>query len=211
MPSRTRTAVPVSIQERRILRSSTRIDEEQVALVMEDESDLTPLEDEVPKQPPHARRKKATPKMVAVEDEQVPNVSMSRGARKRTQIVDNAEDEPGVPSNKRKRACKPEPVYIIPDVEKKQTTFRGRLGIAFATYLIFARLTLLCRICLFKHRPTEYEARERDHILFQNMSVSHIMTGRNSLSYLAGIELTLSRRMVLIGSRISVDRMQKTY
>ncbi|KAG2015431.1 endonuclease Uve1 [Coprinopsis cinerea AmutBmut pab1-1] len=39
------------------------------------------------------------------------------------------EDEQPKP-NKRKRKVREEPVYIIPDVEKKTTTFKGRLGYA---------------------------------------------------------------------------------
>ncbi|CAA7260569.1 unnamed protein product [Cyclocybe aegerita] len=35
----------------------------------------------------------------------------------------------GAAKPKRKRAPIPEPVYVIPDVEKKETTFKGRLGI----------------------------------------------------------------------------------
>ncbi|KIJ18576.1 hypothetical protein PAXINDRAFT_110020 [Paxillus involutus ATCC 200175] len=51
---------------------------------------------------------------------------------KRSQDVDDSsalERDEG-PPKKRKRAAKPEPVYVIPDVEKKETTFRGRLGYA---------------------------------------------------------------------------------
>ncbi|KAF9452757.1 UV-endonuclease UvdE [Macrolepiota fuliginosa MF-IS2] len=44
----------------------------------------------------------------------------------------NEGDEEFVLENKprRKRQPKPEPVYIIPDVERKDTTFKGRLGYA---------------------------------------------------------------------------------
>lgn len=41
-------------------------------------------------------------------------------------------DEEFVPEKSRKkRQLKPEPVYIIPDVEHKETTFKGRLGAHF--------------------------------------------------------------------------------
>ena len=42
----------------------------------------------------------------------------------------NDQDEEFVPDKKprRRQAPKPEPVYVIPDVEHKETTFKGRLG-----------------------------------------------------------------------------------
>jgi len=41
----------------------------------------------------------------------------------------NARDSPFEPKSPRKKpAPKKEPVYIIPDVARKETTFRGRLG-----------------------------------------------------------------------------------
>jgi UV DNA damage endonuclease len=49
--------------------------------------------------------------------------------KRQAPLMDNAElsdDQP--PKKKRKRAPKPEPVYVIPEVERKKTTFRGRLG-----------------------------------------------------------------------------------
>ena len=47
--------------------------------------------------------------------------------KKRILGKDDPDYENARPS-KRKRGPPPEPVYIIPDVEKKRTTFRGRLG-----------------------------------------------------------------------------------
>jgi UV DNA damage endonuclease len=42
------------------------------------------------------------------------------------------EDDDVLKKNPRKkRSLKPEPVYDIPDVERKETTFRGRLGLQF--------------------------------------------------------------------------------
>ncbi|KAF8557640.1 UV-endonuclease UvdE [Imleria badia] len=127
MTHRTRASVSATIQQRRVLRPRTRIDEE-----LEDESDLTPLE-EVPKKQPRAQRKTAAPKKVALEGEQMPGeegqVTRSK-SRKRKQVPEDAAIDSKVPPKKRQRACKPEPLYIIPDVEKKVTTFRGRLGYA---------------------------------------------------------------------------------
>jgi len=49
--------------------------------------------------------------------------------RSLSQIV-NDQDEEFVTDKKprRRQAPKPEPVYVIPDVERKETTFKGRLG-----------------------------------------------------------------------------------
>lgn len=137
MVSGIRDSVSLTGQESPTLPLRTHIDEG-LALVMEDESDLTPLEDEVetPKKHPRIRKKKATPKNVAVEGSKSRN---TRGARKRTtsQAVENIVTDSEAPPKKRKRARKPEPVYIIPDVEQKVTTFRGRLGMKHVCYHIF--------------------------------------------------------------------------
>lgn len=51
---------------------------------------------------------------------------------KATEEQANEDGEDSVPEKKtrKQRAPKPEPVYVIPDVERKETTFRGRLGYA---------------------------------------------------------------------------------
>lgn len=49
--------------------------------------------------------------------------------RKAPPTDDDAESFDGQPPKKKcKRAPKAEPVYVIPEVERKVTTFRGRLG-----------------------------------------------------------------------------------
>ena len=92
-----------------------------------------------------------------LEDEHAISLSPSKPKRKNAP-GDSSEDE-SVPEkklrNRNKRAAKPEPVYIIPDVERKETTYRGRLG-------IFARpcpvlLFDLIRLCLFKYSLTQQE------------------------------------------------------
>ncbi|KXN90978.1 UV-damage endonuclease [Leucoagaricus sp. SymC.cos] len=52
--------------------------------------------------------------------------------KKKIEVQVNEDGEEFVPEKKlrKKRAPKPEPVYIIPDVERKETTFKGRLGYA---------------------------------------------------------------------------------
>ncbi|KAF8739442.1 hypothetical protein AX14_009616 [Amanita brunnescens Koide BX004] len=78
-------------------------------------SPLTPLEGDVIRSEEHAI-----------------HLSQSKSKRKKGP-GDSSEDE-SVPENRlrnrNKRTPKPEPVYIIPDVERKETTFRGRLGYA---------------------------------------------------------------------------------
>ena len=77
----------------------------------------------------------ADPKKVAAEvDRKEGQAKRSKPTRKRTtsQVLENTVTDSEAPPKKRKRACKPEPVYIIPDVEKKATTFRGRLGTNYA-------------------------------------------------------------------------------
>lgn len=135
MASGSRGTVRVTTQERC----------EGLSLRMEEESDLTPLEDEVER--PRTRKSMAPLKNAAVEYDQVPGEdrrtkhAKSRNtprARKRTssQVVENTLSEEVLPK-KRKRACQPEPVYVIPDVEKKVTTFKGRLGTTFVCYSFF--------------------------------------------------------------------------
>ncbi|KAF7782260.1 hypothetical protein Agabi119p4_1636 [Agaricus bisporus var. burnettii] len=51
---------------------------------------------------------------------------------KKSKEVQGGEDggEAGPPKKRRKRQLKPEPEYIISDVERKESTFKGRLGYA---------------------------------------------------------------------------------
>lgn len=160
------------VQERRILRS-TRLD----PLVTEDESDLTPIEESDDEQQPRTRRKESA------ENDQVQRQAGQAkysGTCKRTQVSETGSE---APPKKRKRACKPEPVYIIPGVEKKATTFRGRLG-ANDFEAPSLLLILLRRLRLFKYRPAQLKARERGDLLFQDMSVRRVIMERNSVSHL---------------------------
>ncbi|KAG1890108.1 UV-endonuclease UvdE-domain-containing protein [Suillus subluteus] len=80
-------------------------------------------------------------------------------------INDDAEFFDGQPpKKKRKRAPKTEPVYAIPEVERKETTFRGRLGYAClntilrnkkpADEAVFCSRT--CRIATIKKNGIEW-------------------------------------------------------
>lgn len=72
----------------------------------------------------------------SVEDEKVIPIKPTKRKRKTKQMDSEDSGEPEeVPEQPAKKARKPrapktEPVYIIPDVERKETTFRGRLGYA---------------------------------------------------------------------------------
>jgi len=53
----------------------------------------------------------------------------ARRPSKRAKVtVQEDGDEVEAPKPKRKKRVVEEPVYVIPDVETKSTTFRGRLG-----------------------------------------------------------------------------------
>lgn len=52
-------------------------------------------------------------------------VATGKRSRKKKVILEN---EDSVKSPRKRRETKPEPVYDIPDVERKETTFKGRLG-----------------------------------------------------------------------------------
>jgi hypothetical protein len=51
-----------------------------------------------------------------------------------------------------KRTRRPEPVYIIPDVEKKKTAFRGRLGLHLQLRPLFHFSYFIRRLCMPKYR-----------------------------------------------------------
>lgn len=53
------------------------------------------------------------------------------GKKRKAEVQMNEDGDEIVPRKKprRKRSPKPEPSYIIPDVERKTTTFKGRLGV----------------------------------------------------------------------------------
>ncbi|KAJ8695982.1 hypothetical protein PTI98_005885 [Pleurotus ostreatus] len=67
-------------------------------------------------------------------------------------------------SSRKKRRAKPEPVYVIPDVEKRTTTFQGRLGYAClntilrnkkpATEAVFCSRT--CRLDTIKEKGIDF-------------------------------------------------------
>ncbi|KAF9462423.1 UV-endonuclease UvdE-domain-containing protein [Collybia nuda] len=57
-----------------------------------------------------------------------PVATVNRSRKKGT--TSDQEYSENLPHKKKPRKIKPEPIYIIPDVERKETTFKGRLGYA---------------------------------------------------------------------------------
>ncbi|KAG1752826.1 UV-endonuclease UvdE-domain-containing protein [Suillus lakei] len=116
------------------------------------ESDLTPLEEEeeyrlktpklrhetVLRNNKKAVRKRNTKEACPGSYEDLPVLKSKRQSketgpkkRKAPQLEDDAESFDEQPlKKKRKHAPKTEPVYVIPEVERKETSFRGRLGYA---------------------------------------------------------------------------------
>lgn len=108
--------------------------------------------------PPIPRKRKRDTKDVSqkqVPEVQTPKMSIeskrTRQAPKTKTPVTKAGDEDefvaeALPSKaKRTRERKPSPVYIIPDVEKKETTFKGRLGASYVRgYLPKLHTMILC-------------------------------------------------------------------
>lgn len=146
-----RGSARVTAQERHAVNLRTHTDK---GLAL-GKSDLTPLKDEVDPAPP-----KNEHDQLLSEGRQVKSRNTSR-ARKRTtsQVEENIVTDSEALPKKRKRARKVEPVYIIPDVEKKATTYQGRLGMNVVLHF-FARITSLYRLCLFKHGSAERQVHE---------------------------------------------------
>lgn len=108
-----------------------------------DASALTPLEDEEdeydfaklnppPKKKAPARKKARTAEDGADDVAETP-AKQSSPTKRALKMKADADAEGGSPSKpprkaRKPREPKPEPVYVIPDVEKQTTAFRGRLG-----------------------------------------------------------------------------------
>lgn len=80
------------------------------------------------------------PEMLPEEEVQMPqkrkkSKKRKHGKKKGKEVEVNQDNEDFVPVKgaRKKRQPKPEPVYDIPDVERKETTFKGRLGRSHST------------------------------------------------------------------------------
>lgn len=99
-------------------------DSEGIAEPKEDEdgeqSDLTPVPSPSTEAPPK-RKGKGKTKSATKKRKTAAEVEGEQGA-------EGPDGEVKVKKTRKPRAPKPEPVYVIPDVERKETTFKGRLG-----------------------------------------------------------------------------------
>ncbi|KAG6857694.1 hypothetical protein H0H87_004110 [Tephrocybe sp. NHM501043] len=79
-------------------------------------------------QTPNRKNRQSTPSTKDQEDV----LKHEKSLRRRNQSKKVADEDGDVQTSqpRKKRQPKPEPVYIIPDVERKVTTFKGRLGYA---------------------------------------------------------------------------------
>jgi hypothetical protein len=106
----------------RVTRQSTRIAS---GTVVQAETHSTPV---------HRHKRKRTKTEDAGEDPVEPGSRLSpaeevevmvKRTRKKTAV---GEEDYAFKPPRKKPEPKPEPVYVIPDVEKKETSFKGRLG-----------------------------------------------------------------------------------
>ncbi|KAG5342670.1 hypothetical protein C0989_010638 [Termitomyces sp. Mn162] len=83
---------------------------------------------------PKRKQRRSNALKLPEEDEDGNKVKHLPGKKKAHRVNNGVEDigdgEFKTPKSPRKRQRKPEPVYVIPDVEIKTTTFKGRLGYA---------------------------------------------------------------------------------
>ena len=66
-------------------------------------------------------------------DESYLSPEPSKNKKRTHKVIEDDDDDGPTPKKPRKpRAPKSEPVYVIPDVERKETTFKGRLGMCLS-------------------------------------------------------------------------------
>jgi hypothetical protein len=115
-----------------------------------------------------------------------------------TDITDSQDSVKNPPRSKRKNQPKPEPVYDIPDVEKRETSFRGRLGKEFLSLscdfikcFLSEGMHVSIRSCAIRSRfQTQSLAQELAGTPFYN-----ILLSRNSSMHIYTPELIPSKKM----------------
>jgi hypothetical protein len=101
----------------------------------------------------------------------------TKGSRKQNGKGNTGDEGYSVPiSPRKKHAPKPEPVYIIPDVARKETTFRGRLGKSESFMVVWRLSPNPNRICLPKHGSAKQKTCKPGGILLQDLSVCLVRT-----------------------------------
>jgi hypothetical protein len=66
--------------------------------------------------------------------------SSKKRKRAHSQFVESDSDFEARPVVKKAGKQRPEPVFVIPDVERKETTFKGRLGKQMSLHLICVQM-----------------------------------------------------------------------
>lgn len=84
--------------------------------------------DEIKKQPARKASKRRKVDDTTIKAQNIPPAAEITAAPVTDQPAQFEDTDAKPLHSKRRRRPKPEPVYIIPDVEKKETSFRGRLG-----------------------------------------------------------------------------------
>jgi UV DNA damage endonuclease len=129
-------------QKPKTRKGKTKISQSRAKVEAEDSDNFEPGEEDpdLPKPQAQKRKRKASksPKKAVepTEEDSEPQKPKAKRAKrkasqspKKSQAKDGAEGEEVAGSpKKRRRKVQEEVVYVIPDVEKKTTTFRGRLG-----------------------------------------------------------------------------------
>lgn len=147
------------------------------------ESELTALEEEEEGDeygfgeldPPSVKKKKNALRKGKVDAEDSPTKKTpTKRARKMAQDAATAATEGDspvkTPRKRQARAPKPEPVYVIPDVEKLETTFKGRLGQSVDKAHV-SDTHAVRRFCLFKYYFARQETCRSSCVLFSHLPV----------------------------------------
>lgn len=84
------------------------------------------------------------------------------------------------PKKRKPRAPKPEPVYVIPDVERLETKFKGRLGMSSIIVLLCFYADFVIRLCLHELYSAQQEASQSSYILCSHLPVGESFFGHVS-------------------------------
>ncbi|KAK1231804.1 hypothetical protein PQX77_005018 [Marasmius sp. AFHP31] len=111
----------------RFVAAAPAVQVQQTATTVVTEENTTP----VPKSLKRKRQpKQSNPKQAKQVEAPLAEASEKIEAELDRNAQEDIDTSPSKTGGKRPRKPKPEPVYIIPDVEKKETKFKGRLGYA---------------------------------------------------------------------------------
>jgi hypothetical protein len=102
------------------------------------------------------RAAKAKNRTQTLDDSEPDHIPEPPKTKKRARKVNESEDddEPTPKKSREPRPPKSEPVYVIPDVERKETTFKGRLGMYLSisfNYQIRLSLPISSNLFMIRH------------------------------------------------------------